>query len=194
MVTATQIERSLIDFTVFNSRFEDIRNYIGLSKIIEPAEELAKLYNSPISASLEDKVKCYKGYQEEADIVRRLKCLYFERITYKEIIAYGGLVKGHPDCWLDDCPVDVKSFARDEYMPTDRVHKRIYWQMQAYLLYSNSAKGFYVCESRESGLIKVIGANPNPVVQKMIDDKIKQVMEMLTVKNNGKESRTSTVF
>jgi hypothetical protein len=182
MVTATQLERNLIDFTIFNSRFEHMRDYIGLSKIVEPAEELIKLYKTPIPARPEDKVKCYKGYQEELDIVRRLKCIYFERITQKEISVYDGLVKGHPDCWLDAYPVDVKSFARDEYMPVDRVNKRIYWQMQAYLLYSNSAKGFYVCESRESGLIKVIGANPNPVIQKMIDEKIQQVIEMISVK------------
>ena len=178
-ISANLIETELIRHTVNASNFEPTRKYIGLSRIQESADRLAYYYENEQIATEEQKLKCYKGYQEEKDLVQRLIKIFSDRISFNEISAYGGKVKGHPDCWIDDCPTDIKSYALDAYLPVDRISRKNFMQMQGYLYYSGAEKGFFICESRESGKLKVLGANPIPEVQKDIDEKIKKVITLI---------------
>jgi len=174
------LENRLINYTVANSNYEEHRSYIGLSKISEPAEKLAQLYKSNQSADVKTKLKCYKGYQMEADIIDRLKKIYLNRINIeKTITAYDGLVQGHPDGWLDDFPLDVKSVLCDDWIPETKLPTRIYWQMQGYLLYARKEKAFVIFESRENGIIRVKTITPNYSIQKAIDEKLRKTIQLI---------------
>lgn len=179
-----EIEQKLTDYTIAHSNYDEKRNYIGLSKIVEPVEKIIEHYQKGMFATDREKLKCYKGYQMEADLVLRLKKIYGNRIQLgkeKEIVAYNGNVKGHPDVWLDEISVDAKSFLKDEWLPKpkENLPSRIFWQMQGYMLYSNTDCSYVIFESRESGIIVCRKVLPYPKVQKQIDDKIKQALHEL---------------
>ena len=108
---------ALLNYTACNSNFETKRNYISLSHCVNTVEEIYYYYTAGFEDSLKIRLKCYKGYQMQEDLMRRLTKCFPDRITQKEIVAYGGLVKGHPDFWFDGVPCDIKSVLKDEWIP-----------------------------------------------------------------------------
>jgi hypothetical protein len=86
-----------------------------------------------------------------------------------------GLWKGHVEIVLDDIPTDCKSVPLDEHLPQDRLPRRVYWQMQAYMLYGNWATGMIIYESRESGIIRDYLVAPNGSIQRQIEEKRKRI-------------------
>lgn len=117
----------------------------------------------------------------ERDLLSRLENLYGHNlITGKEISAFNGLVKGHPDAFLFGIPLDCKSVLMDDWIPKDRtLPNRIFWQMQSYMLYTNTSLSFVVFESRENGLIKVIPVCETKAIQDKIQEKLLKVVESI---------------
>lgn len=178
-----EIQKRLIDHTVKNSHFESERNYIGLSKIAESVEDIIESYNNGFNGTLKSKLKCYKGYQMEADLKRRLSIIFKDDfIPNVEISAFDGKVMGHPDCRLFGRVTEIKSVLKDEHLPENNtLPKRVYWQMQGYLLFDNSKVGYVIYESRESGIPKVFVVTANDSIQTIIRKKLDEVMKRLYV-------------
>lgn len=176
------IEQQIIDYTIQHSQYDTHRNYVGMSQVIKTKEEIINDFLQGTEVDANHKLKCYKGYQMEKDLVNRCKSIWGERISHRELEAFGGIVKGNPDFFLDDYPVDVKSILLDEHFPEKRkIPKRSYYQMQAYLLYAKIGKGFLVYESRETGSIKVYVVYENINVQQEISLKIEEVVKSLNL-------------
>ena len=117
----------------------------------------------------------------EHDLLNRLENLYGHNlIVGKEISAFNGLVKGHPDAFLFETPLDCKSVLMDDWIPKDRtLPNRIFWQMQSYMLYTNSRLSIVIFESRENGIIKVIPVYESKAIQDKIQQKLKKVVEAI---------------
>jgi len=174
------ISNDLTRYTCENSHFEPCRNYISLSKIASPVEELIADYGNGFEDSVPIRLKCYKGYQMEADLKSRLFHLFPDKVQDGgEISIEGGLIKGHPDFLWNGMPGDCKSVLKDEWMPVDQLPRRIYWQIQAYMLYSHKEKGLLIFESRETGLIKDFWVYANQRVMADIKDKVNQIVSIL---------------
>ena len=180
MISQEILESDLLRYTITHSSFDEHRDYIGLSHISETIEDIIKAYKQPQTVDNFVYLKCYKGYQMERDVVHRLGEIYGDRLAiFGEITAFNGLVRGHPDCWLDGFPVDIKSVLMNDWIPRDKLPRKVYWQMQGYLLYSGSEKCYVIYESREMGAIKVFSVFPNASIQNEIKEKLEQIIKII---------------
>lgn len=182
MLTAEQITKALEDYTAKNSRYELARNYISLSHSALSVLELVEQYRAGFQDGIEKRLKCYKGYQMEDDLRDRLTRAFppFSVSAGGEIQGFGGIVKGHPDFRFDGCPGDCKSVLMDEWIPNGKLPRRVYWQMQGYMLYDNYApRSLVIYESREGGRLKAMWVYPNRSIQDEIDRKMKEVISIV---------------
>jgi len=175
-----QFSSSIVDYTCEQSKFETSRNYISLSHIHLPVEDIIRQYESGFQDSREIRLRCYKGYQMEADLMARIVAVHGDKIkTDVEISAYGGLVKGHPDFSYLGYPGDCKSVPLDEHLPVSgKLPRKVYWQMQAYMLYMSRERAIVVYESRETGKIIDFWIRSNFHIQTEIGAKLDRVVEL----------------
>lgn len=175
------ISQLLEKWTTDNSRFEETRDYISMSYAALDKEEILRNAQMGYVADHLALLKCYKGYQMEDDLKRRIIAVFGDRITLKpEMTAFDGKVQGHPDFLFDGFPADCKSVPRDEHLPVgDRLPRKVYGQMQAYMLYGKQPKALVIYESRETGSIRDYWVFANPRIQREIDEKYKWVVDQL---------------
>lgn len=163
------------------SKFEERRNYVSLSNIIKPVDDLVSDYVNGQTCDNAGRLKCRMGYWMERGLMERVLKLQYAQMGYEIVVpSSNNLIKGHPDFKYAKCPGDCKSFLLDEYLPDERkIPKKIYWQMNAYMLYDDADRSFLVCESRQSGMIKVITIRRNESVCNAIDEKCQLIINAL---------------
>lgn len=176
-----QFSESIANYTADHSNFDTRRDYISLSHIHLSVDEIVYQHKSGFEDTRDIRLKCYKGYQMEKDLMSRIIAVYPPRIRQDiEISAFNGMVKGHPDFTFDGDPGDCKSVLLDEWFPKDgKLPKRIYWQMQAYMKYMNKNKAIVIFESRESGKLVDYWIKENRTIQSEIDNKLKEVIKLI---------------
>lgn len=177
MTIAEQLEQYTADI----SPFETKRNYISLSHIHLSVEEIIDQFKTGFKDGRETRLKCYKGYQMEADLANRIKSVFGDRVVRGiEISAFDGLVKGHTDLMFDGYPADCKSVLMDEWLPKDgKLPRRIYWQMQGYMKYANKDRALVIFESRENGRLVDIWVRANQHIQSEIHDKLTEIVKQV---------------
>lgn len=178
----TNISQELEDWTDINCGLEEKRDYIGLSQASLTEEEIINNYMAgfPEGDHLL-RLRWYKGYQMEADMLKRIKTVFGDRVTIpaKEITAFGGKVLGHPDFDFDDDPADCKSVPLDAHIPTGKLPKKVWAQSQATMFYKKKTRALVVYESRESGIIRHFWVYPVPAVQVEIHAKYSNVVRRI---------------
>ena len=180
MITADQLQRDLTRYTIDYSRYEETRNYIGLSSIWDcPAAIINRYLHGNRAPGVRGRLKCYKGYQIEDDLVRRISELYsfpdFKVERNKEIILFGGLVQGHMELTIDGIPIEVKSVPLDEHLPRG-VPRKVLWQVNAYEKYLPQNRAIVVYESRESGLLRTFDIMADKEFGERIEKKVEQLV------------------
>lgn len=184
MISEKQIETALIKYTCEHSKFDVQRPYIGLSKIVESAEDIVAQINNGRNINIPGLLKCYKGYQMERDIIERLRAIYGDKITTgMTYTGYNELVAGHPDCEIDGYPADIKSVAKEEFLPDGKFSSRVFWQMQGYMLFAEKNKSYLIYEARDTGAIRVYVVEANRTVQAQIKEKIEKIILLLRRQN-----------
>lgn len=191
---AKTLEFLLKKYTVEKSNFDTHRNYISMSNILSSPEDLVYQYRKGYSADEKALLKCYKGYQMEADLVNRIGAIYgadfFDLPIERHYIEYDaefetedGLFKCHPDLMIDAIPVDCKSILMDEWLPEAyfKVSRKIKYQMQGQLLLSQASKAIIVYESRESGIIKCIDVERDNHIIADIKRKMEAIRLLLNI-------------
>ena len=152
--------------------------------------ELSELKNT-IDAGFEDSMKirlrCYKGYQMERDLMERIFNIFPHRTgPAPEISLFDGAVKGHPDFLFDGYPADCKTVPLDEHLPANgKVSRKIYWQMQAYMYGMHVDKALVIFESRETGRICDVWLNANRSIQQSIEAKLHKLTNPEPVTRNS---------
>ena len=177
------IKEALIDYTERISNFDTKRDYVSLSHCYLPIEKILEQFTKGFYVNGKTKLKCYKGYQMEEDLKRRMKHLFSNRIKEaEEIVAFNGLVKGHPDFQFDNLLGDCKSVLKDDWIwDNGKIPNRVFYQMQGYMHYSDFKKSIIILESRESGLIQEYIINYNDRIGKEINEKMIQVKEKWSI-------------
>ena len=177
------IQDKLTKFTADNSNFDTTRDYISLSHCALTVEELVNQHQNGFEDTLIARLKCYKGYQMEKDLKARVKAIFGDRIEFDpEISLFNAKVKGHPDLLFDGNPGDCKSVLKDDWIPeVGKLPRKVYFQLQAYMLYLKKDQAVVIYESRESGIIKVFIINKNCKVQNEIDQKVQELLNRIAV-------------
>jgi len=181
MTLAQEITEGLTKWTIENSGHQLERDYIGLSHCALSIEEIVEFRLNGFPVGEDQLRKFYKGYQMEADLLRRLRIRFGDRVQPGgEIVAFGGRVKGHPDFLFDGYPGDCKSVPLNEHIPQrGRLPRRVFWQMQGYMLFAPAQRSVVVYESRETGIIEAFDVFPARGIQEEIHAKVGRVMEIL---------------
>lgn len=177
----SEISLRLEEFTAANSGFETSRDYISLSHCGDPIEKQIEKYFHGFDDSLETRLRCYKGYQTERDLLTRIQKVFTTRITTGiEISAFDGLVKGHPDFGFDGLPGDCKSVPADEHLPFavegKQIPRKVFWQMQGYMYYLKQSKGLLIYEVRDTGRIRDFWVHANPGIGETIHNNNKIIV------------------
>ena len=182
------VTKDLVNLTLRLSRFEEKRNYISLSHIVKPAEHLIADYKKGFQFNTVTKLKCYKGYQMEEDLLRRLIILYPNAITTgTEYSLHNGLFKGHPDFEYLGMPGDCKSVLMDEWLPAlpdCKLPLKVIFQMNAYMMCADKNNAVVVYESRENGVLRHAWLKKDEFVQKEISEKIEIIRYELNQEGN----------
>src|SRR5690606_15401377 len=103
---------------------------------------------------------------------------------FPEIRMQWGLVSiaGHPDLSFNGYPADCKSVPLDEHLPKDgKLPRKVYWQMQAYMFYTQKDRALVIYESRETGLIRHYWIRANLSIQRQIHSKLEFVAGELNI-------------
>lgn len=172
----SRIER----YTAEHSNFDSSRDYISMSHSNLSVVDLVNQFESGFDDSLAIRLKCYKGYQMQKDLINRITAVFGDAIvTDAEISAFNGVVKGHPDFMYNGIPGDCKSVALDTWLPQGKLPYRVFCQMQAYMLYSSTTSAVVIYESRETGKLAQFIVAQSRKVQTEIDDKFRAVVHRL---------------
>lgn len=175
-----QIATFLENYTCNISHFETSRDYISISHCGLSVDEIVEQHLKGFTDTPDIRLRCYKGYQMEADLKARIKGAFPQSYADGiEAVAFDGQVKGHPDFMFDGFPADCKSVALDEHLPQGRVPRKVYWQMQGYMLYLNLPKSLVIYESRHTGKLLDFWINSNLKIQEEIHDKFTEVIRVI---------------
>lgn len=175
-----QIANFLENYTCGISHFETSRDYISISHCGLSVDEILSQWRAGFHDSPDIRLRCYKGYQMEADLKARIKGAFPDSYSKGiEVSAFGGLVKGHPDFMFDEFPGDCKTVQIDEHLPVGRVPRKVFYQMQGYMHYLKKAKALVIYESRGSGKIVDFWLNANREIGLEIDAKFSAVVEAI---------------
>jgi hypothetical protein len=181
------IGKALEDWTAANSGFETSRPRISLSNIFQEDNIIIGEYFKGFNDTHEGRLKCYKGYQMETDLLYRIKEVFQDKVQLRvEILDANGLIGGHPDFTFAGYPGDCKSVPLDAHLPEHgRLPRRVYWQLQAYMKYLYKPWAVAVYESRETGKIVDYWIRENKAVQLQITEKLKRIVNTITM-SHGK--------
>lgn len=177
-----QIATLLENYTCNISHFETSRDYISISHCGLSVDEIVEQHIQGFTDTPDIRLRCYKGYQMEADLKARIKGAFPQRYSEGvEAKAFDGKVKGHPDFMFDGFPADCKSVALDEHLPQGRVPRKVYWQMQGYMLYLNAPTSLVIYESRHTGKLLDFWISANLKIQEEIHDKFIEVIRLISL-------------
>lgn len=178
----SRISEQIEAYTCDHSQFETSRDYISISHCGLTIEEIVNQHRKGFIDSKEIRLRCYKGYQMERDLKERIKATFDHRIRFDiEVSAFDGLVKGHPDFALDENPGDCKTVPLDEHLPKERLPRKVFYQMQGYMLYMRKKSAIVIYESRETGKIQDYWITAHESIQREIDAKFQQVLRSLNL-------------
>lgn len=183
LLAPLEIKAALEKVTVAESCFDTERKYIGLSQIGDCPLITVRKYLNGHSAGVLGMLKCYKGYQMERDLVRRLTVAFPNRIQPGgEVSGFGGRVLGHPDFHLDDIPGDCKSVNLDEHLPKRGLPRRVEFQMNGYMYFGDKPRSYVVYESRQSGILRVYEVFPSSFIVTEIERRLGLIMLCISAK------------
>lgn len=178
------IANVLEEYTVLHSNFETSRNYISMSHAASTLEEIVNDFKKGFQDTPQIRLRCYKGYQVERDMMQRINACFPNQVTDGgELVAFDGRVKGHPDFTFEGYPADIKSLPSEEHLPFvnegKKISRKIFWQMQAYMLYARKEKALLIYEARDTGRIMDYWVKEQRSIQHEIDKKFSAAIAQL---------------
>ena len=173
------LQTALIHYTAHHPWLEPHRTYIGLSGIADCPRILYDKYLRSAGNSEHGNTKLltyYMGYAMEADIISRLQAIGDYQPSI-EISLYDGLVKGHTDGSFNSDLLEIKSVALTEYLPRNgRLPDRVWWQVQAYMAYTQFTQTQVVYIARDYGELMVIPVRFSRAMQTKVENKIDRLV------------------
>src|SRR3989337_3154613 len=172
---ADELQERLVNWTVANSGQDERRHDIGLSGIGDCPRQIYDRYFQGQQASVDRHLLTRLSYEIESALVERLH----QMGIYSEspvALAYDGLVQGHVDGITKDGDlIEIKTVALEDHIP-ERLPRRVYWQVQAYMHYLGRKWAHVIYLARESGLVKVIPVRYSPEMGARVEAKVKRLV------------------
>jgi hypothetical protein len=169
---------SLVNWSVEHSGYDPHRSYLGLSSIADcPVEIYDRYMHGGKPNGVTGHLLTRLSYELEGVLIQRLSAMQLYQPA-PEIAVFNGLVRGHPDGFIGPDLLEIKTLAHEEHIPTDgRVPRRIYWQVQAYLHYTNRMKAQVLYLARANGALEIIPVSYNQHIAAEIIAKLETLVD-----------------
>jgi hypothetical protein len=172
---ASDLQEALMNWTVRNSLHQENRGYIGLSEIADCEAVIYDRYLYGKRARVDEHCLHRMSYEMEWALIRRLT----EMGLYKpapEICLFDGLVQGHPDGFIGNELLEIKTLPREEWLPKDHIlPKRIWFQVQAYLHYTDRGFAQVVYLARDTGIVSVVAVKRKVEIGETVAAKVERL-------------------
>lgn len=178
------VATKLKEWTIANSGLES-RTYLGMSRIGECPQMLARELSNGKRWTNEDALRCYAGYLWEADVKSRLETLgIYKRGSERELVAeFDHRYMGHTDGELrDGSLLEIKSTVQEKLNQIRR-DKRIplknYRQVQTYMRHGHYAQALVVFVARDTGDLYTHTVIPDRACMDVMDEKALSILAAL---------------
>jgi len=189
-MNAFTLQKELTDWSIKNSGYDEHRNYIGLSVILDCPRIIYRRFFNHTGMPMELRLRTRYSYEVEEIIKNRFKAIEVYS-KGKEISIYDGLVKGHTDGEIQtiDPPrlvalLEIKTVPATDHIPKTfhEIPRKVIWQAQAYMLYGYYNLTFCFYFARESGLFRIFEIRPDPEIRQVIIKKVDYLVKSVTLK------------
>ena len=192
---AVELQEALTRYTVKISRHQEDRGYLGMSQIAKCPRRLFYEVRDGTPADEASKLKCYKGYQMEANLLGRLAMMldlnesgWMLTAEVGEISALDGAFIGHPDGELvtvdgsERILIEIKSTVQenlDGIVKRARIPTRHWMQVQCYLHFGEWERALVIYEARDTGQLYVHEVRQDRRVGERCEAKARLVLDAL---------------
>lgn len=167
-MTTQTFHMLLVEETVRQCGHQERKGVLSMSSLLEKDEVIIDRFRNGHDVDTLTKLKFYHGSHAEEGMRTRLIAL-FEQTGKLEcgttLVAYDGRLTGHVDFIIDGIVVEYKTVPTVEILDRMReqnnLPRRVFYQVQAYLLWGKFPKAFVVYESRAGGFPWVIEVLPD---------------------------------
>lgn len=196
-MNAAVLQDALVRITAENSGHEEHRDYLGMSQIAKCPRRLFFEIQNGTPSDLDGKLRCYKGYQMECDLLTRMALVldllggdWILAPEVGEISALGEQFIGHPDGELvsldgkERILVEIKSTLQeslDRILERARIPTRHWWQVQCYLRFGGWERALIIYEARDTGRIYVHPVRRDERTGERCERKARLVLDALEV-------------
>ena len=160
-----------------HSGHEARRQYIGLSNISECQAVLYQRYMGtsevlppPVSHTMAQ----YSVELEHILATRLQRCGVYQPGT--TITLYEGLVQGHTDGWVEKSLLEIATVQLPDHFPIERIPRRKYQQIQAYLHYTGSVNAIALYFARRDGTWRAYDVPYNLKVAQQLAAKVERLV------------------
>ncbi len=175
-------ESALREWTLKNSEYDERRNYIGLSTILDCPRAIYNRFFSKTSISIHQHLRTKYSYELERIIRKRLAAIVALEEP-RELSLFGGLVKGHTDGAVGKILLEIKTVQIEDHFPIHSIPTKVNWQCQAYMTYGNYDSALVLYFSRENGAFRVYGVHPERPIITQISRKLNGLVASVKAMN-----------
>jgi hypothetical protein len=170
------LQRAIVNWTVLHSGHIERRGYIGLSEMADCDLVIYQRYFNGQHFGLDEHLRVKLSYELELQLAERLRAMALYS-PGEEICLYDGLVQGHTDGCVGADLLEIKTVPRQEYIPSNRqLPEKVYWQVQAYLHYTQRRYAHIIYLARDSGLVQALGVRRHEETGRKIELKLERIV------------------
>lgn len=166
---------------------QERKGKLSMSTLYLPIEELLKRYQEGHIVDDKTKLKLFQGTHAEIGVRNRLRCLAFANMwKYEpptEISAFEGRLTGHIDGVLGGHLIEIKTVpsasALEDIRTTNRVPNKVFWQVNAYMLWGRYPDCYVIYETRAEGEICIVEVRPNRRIQEEMREKAQKLLQLV---------------
>ena len=181
------LELMMLAETAAQSGHEERKGRLSMSWLWMDEQEIIMRIQAGCTATQTEKQKLYLGTLCERGIRERLRALCEHAgWQYREgglLTAYDGKLTGHPDCFVNDVLIEIKTLQCVEHLEglkaKGRVPFKVYAQMNAYMLWGKYERGICMYEERATGAQWLVEIYPSRKMQEDLKAKAERILSAI---------------
>lgn len=175
------IQAAIDQYITRHSRFEEHRDYLGMSQLNKCPRILYTEFTLGIVADPLAHRMAYAGYEQETNILVMLVGTKVARAVQRELVApFDHRFRGHIDAeTMDGDLLEFKSTSMHRWKKVIEDNRPLFShavQVQMYMLYGGYKRSFVVYRNRETYEHIVFEVKPDARMQHRYEDKAKSIL------------------
>lgn len=178
-----QIENTIHEFIVANSRFEPKRDYLSISHVTGCPRRAAWEYRYGFRIQRDTHRMCFAGYEHEKSILEILiRAGIITQVGIEVVAPFDDRLRGHVDGVSGNHVIEIKSVSVKKWeklLQSNRAFREHFIQCQLYMLYGGFRQAFIIYRNRDTYEHKVIGFPFDERVAREAEGKAKVILDAI---------------